>query len=268
MLVVWFAPLAGAAPVECDAPVEASVIEELLTQAEAAVQNLDPESLHESMDRARLLVRCVEAPLEPAGIARFFRLSGISRYVAQDLVGSVADFEIARGIEPEADIGDSLGPPLRITYDAVPPPTGERVDLPRPTDGSLRIDGVEGESAPADRAYLLQWVDDGGIVLGTWIVQEGDSPGYPARGGGFDDPGPGPKARRGKPLLLGGLASGALAVGGVVGAALVESSFRGSDLPSTELRGQITTNRVLGYGGIGLGAVGIALVGTSLVVEF
>jgi hypothetical protein len=267
MLLVWFAPPAAAAPVECDAPVEKSVVEGLLVQGETAVNELDPNGLAEAVERARLLFRCVEEPFTPAEIARTFRLSGISRYVQQDLVGSVEDFEIARGIEPDTEIGDMLGPPLRINYDAVPPPSGEQIELPRPAGGVLLVDGVASEVAPADRAYVVQWVEDE-TVRGTWVVAEGEHPGYPARGS--SDPGDGTAPGRAgvKPLLVGGLASGALAVGGIVGAALLQVSFDRSEQPSSALRGQIAANRALGYGGIGLGAVGLGLVGTSLVVEF
>ncbi|MEZ4234932.1 MAG: hypothetical protein R3F59_01955 [Myxococcota bacterium] len=213
-------------------------------------------------------MKCVDAPPEPATIARLYRLSGISRYVAQDLVASVADFEVARGIEPDTPIDDTLGKPLRLTYDAVPPDSGERLDLPAPTDGDLRVDGVPGETAPADRGYFVQWLEDD-AVRGTWLVSEGGHPGYPTRGDFElpDDPG-GPKAHHPKPLLVTGLATGALAAGGVVGAALLRSSFLDSDAPSSQLRGQIAANRALGYGGIGLGVVSLGLVGTSIAVEF
>lgn len=178
-MLLFFARSALGAPVGCDAPVERAVVDQLLDQADASVVALDAPALAEAVDRARMLVVCVDAELPTATIAHLYRVSGISRYVGGDLVNAVIDFEVARALAPEATIDETLGKPLRMTYDAVPPPTGLLTPLPPPVDGTLVVDGAKAPAAPADRAYFLQWVGDDGTLKATWLMAEGAAPPYP-----------------------------------------------------------------------------------------
>src|SRR5262245_20706846 len=99
---MWFllANAAHATPVGCDATMDKESFDYLLLRAEQAIGMLDPEELGESTDRARDLVRCLEATLSRVEVARLYRLSGIARYVNDDLVEAVKDFSVARELDP------------------------------------------------------------------------------------------------------------------------------------------------------------------------
>ncbi|MEQ1504475.1 MAG: hypothetical protein ABMB14_19710, partial [Myxococcota bacterium] len=176
---LWWVPVASATPVDCDTASDKATFDQAIVEAEGAIAALDAIELGQAVDRARAVVRCVETELSSDEIARMYRASGIAKYVADDLVAAVLDFEVARAIAPDAPIDESLGKPLRITYDAVPPPTGQFRTLPPPRDGVLVVDGVHTDQAPVDRAFFLQWLGKDGIVHGTWLVTEGDTPIYP-----------------------------------------------------------------------------------------
>jgi hypothetical protein len=263
--------VALATPVDCDSAVEKSVVDQLIVTAETAIAQLDSLALSDAVDRARLLVKCVEVPLSPDEIARLYRVSGISRYVGGDLVNSVTEFAVAKALQPDAPINAELGKPLRMTYDAVPPPTGDLTPLPAPRDGWLQVDGTRADTAPADRGYFLQWVGDDGVVHGTWLVDAGATPLYPTAGrteGPDDGGGGGGGASVGRLLLVSGIAATVVGLGGIAGAAVTEARFKRSTQPSSELGGLVATNQVLGFGGIGLGVAGAGLIGASFAVGF
>ncbi|MEQ1570393.1 MAG: hypothetical protein ABMA64_32460, partial [Myxococcota bacterium] len=179
---MWISMIAGVAhatPIGCDVTVDKESYDFLLLRAEQAIGMLDAEELGESTDRARALAACLEVELTPTEVARLYRLSGIARYVNDDLVEAVKDFAVARALDPSAAIDPQLGKPLRQTYDAVPPSSGERVPLPRPEEGWLVVDGTRDDQAPADRGYLLQWVRDDGLPHATYLVEKGQIPTYP-----------------------------------------------------------------------------------------
>lgn len=261
-MVVWFSGLARATPLNCSATVEKAELDEALGQAETAVGALDETALAEAVERARGLVLCVDAELRAPDIARLYRLSGISRYVGGDLVQSVAEFEVAKALAPDGVIDPKLGRPLRMTYDAVPPPTGETRVLPPPTNGWTDVDGGKTDNAPIDRGFFLQWVGDDGGVRGTWLVGEGDEIPYPMGAEVATT------ERHGRPLLITGIVGMVAGAGAIAGAAVLEHQFTSSDVPSAEQGGLVTTNRVLGFGGIGLGIAGLGLTGVSLAVGF
>lgn len=261
-MIVWFSGLALAAPVNCDVPTQKTEIERLLSEAEVAVGALDSAVLTDTMDRARALALCVETELQPPDIARLYRLSGISWYVGGDLVRAAADFEVAKALDPDAIIDPKLGRPLRMTYDAVSPPTGETKDLPPPSEGWVDIDGIKAQQAPVDRGFFLQWVGSAGDVRGTWLLSETDAIPYPMGAPVVV------REKSGRGLLVTGIVGTVLGAGAIAGAAVMANEFEQSTEPSSELDGLVTANRVLGYGGIGLGVAGLGLVGASFAVGF
>jgi hypothetical protein len=265
---IWQLSNAFAVPLDCDASTEKSALLALLIEADHAIADLDPDSLGDAVARARDTIRCLGEPLTTLEVAHLYRVSGISWYVTDDLVHAVEDFAVAKAVDPNASIDTALGKPLRQTYDAVPPSTGEKLELPRPTEGYLQIDGTRSEEVPADRGYFAQWLSDEGEVRSSWLVAKGQIPPYPTRGGGGPDPVRGDKPMPGKALLIAGLASGLVGVGSMVGAEVLEGNFENSRKRSTQLGSTITLNRTLGYGGIGLGAAGVGLMGVSFAVGF
>jgi hypothetical protein len=265
---IWHVSNAFAVPLDCDASTEKSALLALLIEADHAIADLDPDSLGDAVARARDTIRCLGEPLTTLEVAHLYRVSGISWYVTDDLIHAVEDFAVAKAVDPNASIDTALGKPLRQTYDAVPPSTGEKLELPRPTEGYLHVDGARAEEAPADRGYFAQWLSDEGEIRSSWMVAKGQIPPYAQKGGGSEPNGGGEKAKPGKALLIAGLASGLVGVGSMVGAGVLENSFDNSRQRSGQLGSTIALNRTLGYGGIGLGAAGVGLMGVSFAVGF
>lgn len=269
-LVYTFATTASATPLDCDLGKEKAAILALLIEADQAIADLDEYSLTDAVARARDTVRCLDEVLTPLEVAHLYRVSGISAYVADDLVRAVEDFAVAKAVDPNASIDTALGKPLRQTYEAVPPSTGEVIELPKPDQGYLNIDGARSDVAPKDRAYFAQWLNDDGSIRSSWFMGKGLLPPYPTRSSEKGDKGEkvGGGGKPGVPILVAGIAASLLSVGSMVGAEVTEDQFEGSKKRSEQLGGLITANRTLAYGGIGLGAAGIGLVGVSFAVGF
>lgn len=267
---MWFWLLANAlaTPLNCDTSKEKATLLALLIEADQAIADLDEYSLGDAVARARDTIRCLDAVLTPLEVAHLYRVAGISWYVADDLPKAIDDFAVARAVDPNASISNALGKPLRQTYDAVPPSTGETMDLPEPNVGYLMIDGTRSEIVPADRSYFAQWLNDEGQVRSSWFMTKGEIPPYPVRSSDKGPTGGGDGRSPGVPLLIAGLATSLVSVGSMVGAEVVEDRFDRSKKRSNQLDGLVTTNRTLAYGGIGLGVAGVGLLGVSLAVGF
>jgi len=188
--VIWWM-LAQAVAMECTA-VSVTDLSRGRVQAEAAIEQVDPDKLLMVGEALRHDVACVTDVLMPQDVAGLFRIRGFVAFVEQDRDTATEWFRAARSVDPGYDLPPLLAAPrhpLRRLYDAAEPRQGDVTrSLPMVRDGELWVDGEVASSAPSERPFLLQHVSAEGEVLLTEVVPAGGE--LPARlmaaGGGGD----------------------------------------------------------------------------------
>ena len=239
---------------------ESSVTPFEVAQRAEAVENswlaMNLEGTKETTAALVAALPCVDGVLTPRQAARVHRALGLARIVERDLDGAALSFSAARYADPGLGVSEALAPsgtPVRELF-VQPLAAVPDVDLDRPRDGVLVIDGSASTQRPGARPVLLQHVDGSGSVTGTWLIGSA----APLPEAPWDDPRKG--LRRG---LQGGAAGAGVAALALLGAAaLTEAQHQDStrtSLSITDLERLRTRSRRLT---VASGVVGAAAIGT------
>jgi hypothetical protein len=146
------------------------------SEAEAAIEALDPDRLVAVVDALTADVRCVGEVLSTHDVAELFRVKGYAAFV-EDRDAATQWFGAAKSLDPAYVIPPVLVSerhPMRRAYDQATASEGDELSLVPPLSGSLRVDGRPSDRAPAGRPYVLQHVDDDGSVKLTALVGPGE----------------------------------------------------------------------------------------------
>lgn len=255
-LLLWWTPLAAGQ--DCLRPVGTDEFLVTLDQAEAAFVDLEEDRFLDGMQRASLLLPCLDDGLPEVTAARYHRAQGLLLYTTDREELALEAFRAARALDPDYRFPEAMFPEghaLRAAYDALPTedPTWAP---PRPRDGRLAFDGRDGRR-PTDRPTLFQHLDDGGAALSTRYVRPSEPlPPYPAT------------PRRRQRLLAVG--AGALATGAALygGAWAARSSFYGAEDPTlADLQRQRAITNGLWGGSLAASTLGALTVTLAVVGE-
>lgn len=261
---------AHAAPLpvdSCPARTRAAAFDAAVADAEVAVRMLDAGALSLALGRAGEVLPCLEDPLYPDQLARWYRARGIEAVVAGDPTTAESWFRGARDLLPAFRMDDTLGAGILEAWARATPSEGTAA-LPR-ADGSWSVDGRAASAAPTDHPWVLQWLGPDGAVRGSAVLDAGvveppfgvasASPRVAAAAPAPVPAAPPTRGHASRGLAVGALASGLLAGFGVAQAADWKADVLTSTAPSDEQRGVVTANRVVGYGAGGLAAVSVGL---------
>jgi hypothetical protein len=257
---------------ECGAPTRLLELDSALGEAELAISALEAESLATAVAHAREVLPCLGEGIGSAAAARWFRVTGIERFISGD-AGAAADrFRAARSLEPGYPLDSALGKPLLEAWAAASPSEGSwTAPLPPPAAGWLQVDGRRTSMAPSDRPYLAQGFDRSGAIAWTEEVSAGALPQHALVTAGAEPPSRPEREREpggghGSLVLLGaGLLTAGLGAGAMAWSADLQGQYLDSPADDAALDDLVRKNRVTGWTGIGL-TVGAAGLVTGAVV--
>lgn len=246
---------AAVALAECDARTLAQAV----GHAETAFTEMDGDRFGDAVRDARSTLECIADVLSPIEVAGYHRVNALAAFLRQDHTRATLEFRAVRGTQPGYVLPTEIAPeghPLRTDYDASGQfAEGERFPLPDPTTGWLLVDGQRGTNAPGGRPFVLQWVNQDGVVaLTAWVDVGSALPAYPKVPVAPPTPVPGPGPSTGRTV---GAATwvgvGALVVGGGLYGAAFATRGRYFDAVDAGDRdaiasGHTTTNVLAGAG--------------------
>lgn len=237
-----------------------SDLREPLQEAEAAFADFDDSGFDDALDRAALLLPCLEAPVPRDLAAHYHRLQGVRLYVSGREDAGMASLAAGRVLEPEYAFPDALFPPehaLRYRYEQLPTAPGATTRAPRPRQGRLLLDGEDTLDRGVRQAVIAQLVDpEGSVLLSRYIAGDQLLPEYDAV----------PRVRTRWALLSAGSAA---ASGLTLGLAWAARAKFESDDPAHDLddlarlqgaaNGWFAASVAFGAGAVGAGAAAIAV---------
>lgn len=244
---------------DCPEPTTAKALVQEVTAGDTAFAELDDEGFAVSRARTLQMLPCLSEPITPGQAALFHKLHAIGAFVDRDHAGAVAAFRSVVAASPGYQLPESLAPaghPLRTHFAvaegavALPEPL-----LPVPRSGAVHVDGRRATTAPLDRPWVYQKLDEAGSVVESALV----SPGAPVPA--YDNTGrPGePGARRGVNVPLMATAGVAAVASGVLYLSARGSADRFWDptTANTELETLRTRTNTLGWLSAGAGVVAV-----------
>jgi hypothetical protein len=287
-VAVWLA-LTTAAEAGCDS----ASLRQSMTEADAAFLSMDADAFGVAVDALHETLSCVASALSTEEVAAYHRTRALAAFFAGDDLSAVASFEAAVSTAPSFELAEDIAPighPLRARLEEARETVRPAdLELQRPAEGWLNIDGVRTLQAPSARPFVFQRFRGDGTVAETRYVAPGSPmPIYPFYSaapppvGALGGPAPAvpppttvssarvPRPAPTEPLPRGTLVPRAVGItldvvaAGLYGLAfLSRSNYDRAVETGTEDRirsAHLTTNALVG------GSIGAAVVGTSLVV--
>lgn len=222
----------------CDAPSESHEVSAAIDEALEQYRQLEIDKFRSQVDKARSKVECLETFLSRHLAAEYHRAQGIRLFVDRNSPDAQKHFAAARNLEPSYSFPTDLVPegnPLLDDYKALEPMPGSFEELPRPSLGTLKLDGSTTRKRGTGRPVIFQLADGTGkVVLSKVLGPEAGPPDYESDAEGSDAKAPDDKgkkpprtkgAKKGPsvPLLVvAGVA--AVAAGGLYGGAFASKS--------------------------------------------
>lgn len=236
-------------PAGCDeARCTVSALQQVTERAESAFGSDDREDFDLVYPVVGRKLACLDRPLPPEVVARVHAsaaLKELRNFSPDRAEGYLAAMQ--RADETYGLPNERTGPDRELS-DLSPPGKPSLARLPEPSEGSLRIDGKPSNRAPRDQPFVVQLIKDKDSAVFTSLVPVGgELPPYPRKP--FQPP---RRLRRaGVPLVLGGLAS--LAVAAATDTASRRQAI-GDDLAAARrLRTVNNVTYITGWGAIGAG---------------
>ena len=260
-LFVGLVLLGGAAPASaaCPVPVPVRELSQTVSLGDAAYTAMDEEAFQAAEAQAARMLPCVGEEITSSNAASYHRLQALSAFLVRDHARTVASFRAVLAAAPGYVLPEDLAPPnhpMRVDFevaqgavDAPPRP------LPRAREGWVKVDGRSEASAPTDRPWVFQHLDDAGQVVHTALVPSGGAvPDYASRGR-VASAAAGP--RLSKPLAI--TAGVATVASGVffLAARGAEANFWDPTTPTADLDSLRTRTNTLGWLSAGVGVVAV-----------
>jgi hypothetical protein len=249
-MTIWLA-LTASALAGCDA----RTLGDAVTRAESAFVEMDEGAFVTASSDARVTVDCLADVLTPVQVAGFHRVNALQAFLRGDHGRATLDFRAVLGTQPGYQLPQEIAPaghPLRRDFEASAQyAEGEPFALPTPSSGWLLVDGQRSTRAPGGRPFLLQWVNEDGLVsLSAWVDVGAIVPKYPTAAASVDSTTTRDKGG-GKAVTWIGV--GTLVVGGGLygGAFVARNSYEEAVLAGDEARinrTHSTTNLLAGTG--------------------
>lgn len=239
VLLLVIGPRVVHAQAACPAPTRAAALEQTLARAETAFSELQVETFLEAMDEASYAVPCLVDVLDVGAVARIHRLQGLRQFVASEEARAVQAFAAARAADSTYILPSWLVPEghmIRDLYGQFPLDNAAAERVPRPRDGAVRFDGVEGLDRPTRWPTLVQVQDANGVPVASAYLFPGDAmPAYPMLAAEPQDArartgGEAPQ-RRARLALAGGSLAAGIAAGALYGLAAGSASDFDADHP-------------------------------------
>jgi hypothetical protein len=166
----------------CETGIPRSDLHTLAASFENAFARRDLGDLRRTHATLTATLPCVVERLTPRDAAWLHRLDGMMAFVDDRPADANAAFQAARAADPTYVLSVGLVPtghPMRTLYaDATPLQTV--VDVPRPDEGALLLDGQPSTDRPTGRPVVFQRTDATGTVVATrYLASTASWPSYP-----------------------------------------------------------------------------------------
>jgi hypothetical protein len=224
-------------------------------------------------------VGCLSEVLDAKTAARLHLLDGLRAALAKDAVATLASFRGAYAADPTLEPGADIAAPgsrVRDTLEMARVAGGGATRTVVVGEGVVvHVDGSAGTSeVPTERAAVVQIESNG--PLRTWslrgsgtlppdLISTAQTSVAPSTESVTSLPASTDRKRTSRPLLVTGVATGAVAVGSLVVAQSYKSGF--DDVSQESVADDhYVLNRAFGFGGYGLGATAVGFVAAAVIV--
>ncbi|MBW2253353.1 MAG: hypothetical protein JRI25_01995 [Deltaproteobacteria bacterium] len=233
---------------------------------EVAFVGLDEEGFDSTHARLTAAIPCIVEPLALRDILALHRASALAAFMDGDMVASRKSWGAVRTLHPDWVPPSSMIPEghlLRGLFDEAPTDP-EVVALDMAPPGGWLVDGREATGVPAQRAFVLQGIDEGAVGYTGYHHSVAEIPVLD-----FAEPisrvSPrAKKIRKTGTLVAGGMAAGALAGLGVH----LHARSAVLEVPYDKVDGTVTRANVSGVSAVALGAGAVGLTAVAWAVRW
>ncbi len=178
--MLWMLPALAHAACTFDATPER--LRAALEEAEQAYVSLDVSEFQRAMTEVDFMVPCLVQPVDPEVAVRLHRIRGLGQFIDGDAQGATTSLLAARRLAPDYVFPESVLPKgfeLRDLYEGLTPDPDAVVRMPRPSGGTLVVDGHHTRERPTESASLVQVFVEGEAHLSSYLPPEAPLPEYP-----------------------------------------------------------------------------------------
>jgi len=263
LTLVCLAFPSGAWSSECAETFSALQFEDQLGAAESALTGLNLTQFRLNLERADLMIPCLDERLLPSLAATYHRFYGLRAFGDRDDAMADKAFAAARYLEPAYVFSRALipeGNPVREAFEDVSFEERPIELLDAAAAGAIYFDGLRSLRRSSGWPTVMQWVEGDTVHFSTYLMPGEAVPTYPLASGTQ-------VTKRDPSIPLVAVSGGAAAVAaGLYGVAMVnQGRYKQLDdpVPDSKLPGlRRTTNGLV----VASGVSALASVGTGLAV--
>ena len=275
--------LLTAAAMGCEEPVDVGQLGRIVDMAETAWVVMDRASFEQATLQRRELLACLDEPLGPDLAIRLHLHEALAWSLERRTDLSQAAFRAILTLHPDWELPLDVAPEQhRLRQEFAQLRRQELGDPRQPFfnpggEGALMVDGVEADSVPSDRPFVVQVLDDTGAVAHSHYFTPGSDAGVgpswlvsgyaPAESRVLGD-GLVERQRTGAVLMGGGVGLGLLAGGLYALASSRAADLENGELGCGELEPRRTQVNQLVASSVGVGALGLGLGVAGVGVRF
>ena len=167
----------GQAHAQCEQAVTADEFGQQISKGTAAFSNLESDGVQESLSWLSQHLSCVNEPLHDSQVLALHRLRAFDYFLSKDPGQTTLYLRSVLATSPNYDLVDEWAPDgglLRRYFQVAQSwPVVPYRALPKPTEGTIYIDGQKSHEVPQDRPYLFQYFPDSEGDPFSGIVEPG-----------------------------------------------------------------------------------------------
>lgn len=175
-LILW-SLFVGQAYAQCEQAVTADEFGQRISKGTAAFSNLEADGVQESLSWLSQNLPCVNEPLHDSQVLALHRLRAFDYFLSKNPGQTTLYLRAVLAASPNYDLVDDWAPDgslLRRYFEVAQSwPTVPYRAIPKPTDGTIYIDGQKSHQVPQDRPYVFQYFPDEGDASFSGIVEPG-----------------------------------------------------------------------------------------------
>ena len=161
VILSLFILFVGQAHAQCEQSVTADEFGQQISKGTAAFSNLESEGVRASLSWLSRNLPCVNQPLHESQVLAFHRLRAFDYFLSKDPGQTTLYLRSVLATSPNYDLVDDWAPDgslLRRYFEVAQSwPVVPYRTIPKPTDGTIYIDGEKSHQVPQDRPYLFQY---------------------------------------------------------------------------------------------------------------
>lgn len=147
----------------------ATIVQAHAAGLEQAFDTVDDDAFSTHYAALHAAAKCISSPLDARTVFAWHRARALGEFFEREEIASAKSWAAVKALDPEFTLPSEWlveGTPLYKAWSTAPV-SDERIELERSPVGGWKVDGEVSTSVPADRAFILQGLDSGGIPVHT-----------------------------------------------------------------------------------------------------